>query len=92
MKRIVSETFKYGAGLLWTHKSLILFSTDVTFDGLQADSHLRNGNTWWGVLTVVFILLPNLIYALNTVWKQEKNWAINAFKYFLFLHLVTLYR
>ena len=83
---------KYGASLLWTHKNLILFSTDVTLDVFQAESHFTNGNFWWGILTVVFIISPNLIYALNTAWKQEEKWAINALSHFFFLHFITLYR
>ena len=80
------------ASLLWTHKNLILFPVDVYFDGVQAYSHFINGNTWWGVLTVVFILLPNLTCALNVMWKQDDNWPSKALRYFLFLHFETLYR
>ena len=60
---------------VWALKSLVLLPLDVLGDGLLAETHLRNGDTAWGVLTIIFMLLP-FLYQMNPVSLFLHYWYI----------------
>ena len=46
---------------LWSVKSLFLLPWDIYTDVRLAETHIRNGNHMWGVLTAIF-LLPSFLF------------------------------
>ena len=49
---------------LWSVKSVFLLPWDIYTDVRLAETHFRNGNTMWGVLTTIF-LLPSLLFPFH---------------------------
>ena len=49
---------------LWKLKSLFLVPWDIYTDVRLAVTHLSNGHTFWGALTITF-LLPSLVFPLH---------------------------
>ena len=65
-------------GLLWTAKSLITLPLGSYLDVMQAIKYFRAEDVFWGVFTVIFILLPS-IYLVNipffSLWIQTLKLA-----------------
>ena len=77
---------------LWKHKNVILFPLDVCFDVGQCTKHFYNGHVSWGLLTMLFIALPNIIRAADVVWNRGKPGIRTAIKYLFLMHLITIVR
>ena len=74
---------------VWALKSLVLLPLDVLGDGLLAETHLRNGDTAWGVLTIIFMVLP-FVYQMNphlSLYYYISQLSFLAFLNFLWLLL-----
>ena len=66
----------------WGHKSLILYPADIVSDGFVADKHFRNGHLSWGVFTVLFMILPYIVYWQNLKYVfTSLKYAIADFRY-----------
>ena len=76
--KTLKTVLKYG----WEHKSLILYPFDILSDGWLAYKHFRNGHLVWGALTVLFMILPFLVYwrTLYHMWTNIKYAKVD-FKY-----------
>ena len=74
----VNAVIKY----FWGHKSLILYPADIVSDGFVADKHFRNGHLSWGVFTVLFMILPYIVYWQNLKYVfTSLKYAIADFRY-----------
>ena len=76
----------------WAHKIVILYLVDVVLDCIQANNHYKNSNSTWGLLTILFVFLPNIPCSINTLATGKcKTWK-KALKQLFFLHFVTVCR
>ena len=54
-------TVKNVFSFLWSLKSVFLLPWDIYTDVRLAETHFRNGNQFWGTMTVIF-LTPSLLF------------------------------
>ena len=73
----------------WDNKNLFLFPLELTFAIWQCKNHFDNKNDMWGLLTALFILLPNLVTSILTLIREKR--FMKAIRYLLFFPVATFY-
>ena len=58
--------------LLWGCFTLFLSIFDLSTDSIVAKVHIRNGNIYWGVMTITFIILPIIVNFVREVYEAIK--------------------